>query len=424
MNIIRFALCVVFIASWAGCTKSEETPAKPTTDTAGQTAPVDLPAPPDVASPPADAERSATGLAWKILTPGQGGDKPRKWDTVEVHYAGWTTDGKMFDSSYRRNRPARFGLKGVIPGWTEGLQLMTAGEKRRFWIPTELAYNNQAGKPMGMLVFDVELLSIQKGEDPIPAPEDVAAAPADAQKTPSGLAYKILQPGTGKVKPNEWDRVEVHYTGWSKDGEMFDSSVKRPKPASFALKGVVKGWTEGLQLMTEGTKARFWIPAELAYGDKPTRPGAPAGQLTFDIELLKVIPQPKPPETPADVAAIPANATKTPSGLAYRVLTKGAGKKKPAKTDQVKVHYTGWTTDGRMFDSSVTRGEPAVFPLDRVIKGWTEGVQLMVAGQKNRFWIPADLAYGDKPQSPGAPAGMLVFDVELLEVLGSQPSPN
>ena len=69
-----------------------------------------------------------------------------------------------------------------------------------------------------------------------------------------------------------------------------------------------------------------------------------------------------------------------------------------------------------MFDSSVMRGEPATFPLDGVIKGWTEGLQLLVAGDKARFWIPGELAYGDKPSRPGAPAGTLVFDVELISI--------
>ena len=82
---------------------------------------------------------------------------------------------------------------------------------------------------------------------------------------------------------------------------------------------------------------------------------------------------------------------------------------------EVTVHYTGWTTDGRMFDSSVTRNEPATFPLGRVIKGWTEGVQLMVVGEKRRFWIPGSLAY-DNSTRPGVPKGMLVFDVELLAI--------
>jgi hypothetical protein len=79
----------------------------------------------------------------------------------------------------------------------------------------------------------------------------------------------------------------------------------------------------------------------------------------------------------------------------------------------VKVHYTGWTTDGKMFDSSVTRGQPITFPLDSVIPGWTDGLQVMVVGEKTRFWIPEELAYKGKP---GRPQGMLVFDVELIEI--------
>ena len=91
--------------------------------------------------------------------------------------------------------------------------------------------------------------------------------------------------------------------------------------------------------------------------------------------------------------APPADAKKTASGLAYKVLQPGTGTRHPTATSQVTVHYSGWTTDGKMFDSSVTRGEPATFPLNGVIKGWTEGLQLMVEGEKARFWIPEDLAY-------------------------------
>ena len=119
---------------------------------------------------------------------------------------------------------------------------------------------------------------------------------------------------------------------------------------------------------------------------------------------------------PADVAAAPADAVKTASGLASKVLKKGTGKAMPKATDTVKVHYTGWTTDGKMFDSSVMRGQPASFALNQVIPGWTEGVALMVVGEKRRFWIPGKLAYGETPKRPGAPAGTLVFDVELIEI--------
>ncbi len=377
-----------------------------------------IPPPEHVAAPPSDAETTPSGLAHKLITKGQGTTHPSSWDSVTVHYSGWTTDGKMFDSSVKRGRPATFGLKGVIPGWTEGLQLMVEGEKRRFWIPVELAYNNAPGKPRGMLVFDVELQSIKPGKKPIPAPADVAAAPAAAIKTKSGLAYKVLEEGKGK-SPHAWDRVEVNYTGWMTSGEMFDSSIQRGRPATFGVGQVIKGWTEGLQLMKEGQKSRFWIPGDLAYGDKARRPGAPHGMLVFDVELLKIIPMDKPPEpppVPKDVAQVPKGAQKSASGLAWRVLKKGAGKKMPVDSDRVEVHYSGWTTDGKMFDSSITRGRPASFRVTGVIKGWTEGLKLMVEGEQRRFWIPAELAYGKTPARRGAPAGMLVFDVELLSI--------
>lgn len=121
----------------------------------------------------------------------------------------------------------------------------------------------------------------------IPAPPDVAAPPADAKKTASGLAYKVLQPGKGTKHPTATSSVTVHYTGWTTDGKMFDSSVARKEPATFPLNRVIPGWTEGVQLMVEGEKARFWIPGKLAYGDNP-RPGAPKGMLVFDIELISI----------------------------------------------------------------------------------------------------------------------------------------
>lgn len=117
-------------------------------------------APDDVAAPPADAERTATGLAWKLLVAGQGERRPGPTDLVRVHYTGWKTDGMWFDSSRDRGAPSEFRLNGVIAGWTEGVQLMVEGEQRRFWIPEGLAYRGREGFPSGMLVFDVELIAI------------------------------------------------------------------------------------------------------------------------------------------------------------------------------------------------------------------------------------------------------------------------
>jgi peptidylprolyl isomerase len=239
----------------------------------------------------------------------------------------------------------------------------------------------------------------------LPPPSDVAAPPSDAPKTRSGLASKVLKPGSGQRHPASSDLVTVHYTGWTTDGKMFDSSTGG-SPATFPLDRVIAGWTEGVQLMVEGETRRFWIPEPLAYGGQRD----PRGMLVFDVELLSFTQDPT--QAPPDVKAPPSDAKRTSSGLAYKVITPGTGKRRPTAQSQVTVHYSGWTTDGKLFDSSVARGEPATFPLDGVIAGWTEGLQLMVEGEKTRFWIPENLAYGGRR----APYGMLVFDVELIAI--------
>ena len=257
-----------------------------------------------------------------------------------------------------------------------------------------------------LVLISTAVVAQQPRKEPIPAPSDVAAPPADAEKTASGLAFKVLQKGTGDKRPTTQEMAVVHYSGWTTDGKMFDSSVSRGTPNTFSVGGLIKGFSEGLQLMTVGEKRRFWVPQELAYRGQP---GRPAGMLVFEVELLEILADPSAP--PPDVAAPPSDAKRTPSGLTYKILRPGKGTTHPERRSQVTVHYTGWTTDGKMFDSSVKRGQPASFGLDEVIPGWTEGVQLMVEGEKTRFWIPQRLAYEGKA---GMPAGMLVFDIELI----------
>ena len=234
--------------------------------------------PPDVKAPPADAIKSPSGLASKVIAPGTGITHPGATDVVTVQFTGWKTDGSMFDSTVLRGKAPQFRLNRAMPGLAEGIGLMVQGEKRRLWVPEALANKGQR-EPKGMLVFDVELLSFLN----LDAPADVKAPPADAKHTASGLAYKVLTPGTGARHPGSTSMVTVHYTGWQTDGKRFDSSVERGQPVSFALDEVIKGWTEGLQLMVEGEKARFWIPDTLAYKGQPTRP---QGTLVFDIELI------------------------------------------------------------------------------------------------------------------------------------------
>lgn len=272
-----FALLLgVLLASSPVVASAQETPAPPR--------PQAPPAPSDVAAPPADAAKSPSGLYSRIVQPGSGKEHPGPADIVTVLYTGWTTDGKVFDSSaLRNNRPSRLALTNVLAGWSEGVQLMVVGEKRRLWVPEALAFKGAEGKPKGMCVFDIELVSVEP--NPTAAPPDVAAAPADARKTSSGLAYKVLKDGSGAKHPGQFSKVTVHYTGWTTDGQMFDSSVQRGQPATFSLDGVIKGWTEGVQLMVEGEKTRFWIPEKLAYQGAS---GKPKGVLVFDVELISI----------------------------------------------------------------------------------------------------------------------------------------
>ena len=143
---VTLVLCSLMFAAACSAPPSEEVPR--------------LPAPPDVAAVPADAARTSSNLASKVIQPGTGTRHPRPNSRVTVHYTGWTTDGKMFDSSVARGKPTSFGLDEVISGWTEGVQMMVEGEKRRFWIPGRLAYDGVPGRPHGMLVFDIELIRI------------------------------------------------------------------------------------------------------------------------------------------------------------------------------------------------------------------------------------------------------------------------
>jgi peptidylprolyl isomerase len=242
------------------------------------------PVPEDLTAPPADAQKSSTGLISKMLSPGNGTDKVEPTDIITVHYTGWSAQGRMFDSSVSRGTPGTFPITRVLPGWRECVLLMTPGERRRCWVPQDLAYRGATGRPTGTVVFDIELIETRRS--PSIAPPDVAGPPPDASRTATGLAYKVLRPGTGNTKPQAWSRVTAHYTGWTTDGKMFDTSLTRGMPLTVNLEtDVISGWTEGLQLMVEGERTRFWIPENLAYKGQA---GSPRGMLVFDIELIRI----------------------------------------------------------------------------------------------------------------------------------------
>jgi peptidylprolyl isomerase len=213
-----------------------------------------------------------------------------------------------------------------------------------------------------------------------------------------------LADGTGTERLGPEGLARLRYTVWKSDGKLVQH-IAAPQSVVLGVTKMLPGWGKAVQEMVVGEKRRVWVPHTLSGGKLKE-----GEAMVFDTELLEIIEQ---PVTPTDVAAPPADAKLTPSGLAYKVLRAGTGTEHPKRRSNVVVHYSGWTTDGRMFDSSVLRGQTTEFGLDGVIRGWTEGLQLMVEGEKTRFWIPSNLAYGNDKTKP---QGMLVFDVELVEV--------
>jgi peptidylprolyl isomerase len=264
--------------------------------------------------------------------------------------------------------------------------------------------NGDNALPMISFLF-ATLLAAATPAKPVPPP-DLTTPPADALNAGNGLISKQLVPGKSSEMPSDDDFVKVRYTLWSApDGKLIDF-IAPPQWVVAGLGVMNLGLKQSIEMMHPGEVRRSWIDERAgARGRVP-----PGGRLVADIELLEII---HPPSKPIDVARPPENATVTKSGLAYRVLRKGTGTRHPKASDTVVVHYSGWQTTGYMVDSSVLRGEPTEFPLNAVIPGWREGLQLMVEGEKARFWVPQGLAYKGEA---GKPVGMLVFDIELIKI--------
>jgi peptidylprolyl isomerase len=249
------------------------------------------------------------------------------------------------------------------------------------------------------------------------APADVAAPPEDAKRTESGLAWKRLGQGKGKKSPSGFDTVTVNYTGWTSEGQRFDSSESRGEPLTIPLHHMLPGVAEGLQMMVPGEERRLWIPGKLAYGeagsDVQTAPKQPLGDLVFDIELVSFEEAPAAPPPPKDVAAIPSDAEKSESGLAWRVLKKGVGSEHPKQTSVVDMVYTVWNTQGEAVEGTFLRGGVDTVGISRLVPGWNEGMKLMVEGERRIFWIPEELAFAGRSHRP---SGMLVVDVTLVQI--------
>ena len=342
---------------------------------------------------PADTEIQTTvsGLQYSVLAKGTGEERPKGADTVTVHYTGWLTDGTVFDSSRERGEPARFKLMQVIPGWTEGLALMTTGARYKLTIPYDLAYG-EAGRPpkippKSTLVFDVELLEIDKG------PELPDFAPVtDGKEIGSGVKYETIEPGSGGVISDE-TAVSLEFTVWSTGGRVIESSAIAERPLKAPMGQLPLPFMKAAaSIFRAGGSYRFEVPDGQGI---PVR-GGMDGTTLWHIEVADVLES---VDLPAFDEVTKGEIQTTESGLQIKLLEEGTGES-PEMGESVTVHYAGWLTDGTSFDSSFSRGEASSFRLGRVIKGWNEGLALMKEGGAAYLRIPADLAYGERGSPP------------------------
>lgn len=406
----RYALILLLIA----CQRSNEDSNTPKTTTIGleKKPPVPQIKPKlDPKKPPPDATKTSTGLVYKKLLENPAGKAPSRNDTVLINYTGWkSSDGSTFYTNESLGQPMPLNLSTTSAGFAEAMQLVKQGERVMLWIPPEIGYaTTPQGKPE-MLAYEVEVVGI----DPAPpVPPDLAAPPPEAKALKSGGKLLVLKPGTAE-RPRYIDTVTFDYTAWDSTGRMFDSTEVRKRPATAPPYKQSAVMEEVLTQLGKGSRARFWADSDrLQVGGKTAN--LPAGQLCYEIAIQDFqkaagVPPPAPP----DVKAPPAGAKKSPKGVSYKLLKAGKGGPKPTATDRVKVIYTSWGTDGRMVDSSVLSGQPSLLPLNGTIGGLTDAVPLMSIGDKMRMWIPDELAYKGNPAKP---QGMLVYDVELVEIV-------
>ncbi|MBP9207486.1 MAG: FKBP-type peptidyl-prolyl cis-trans isomerase [Kofleriaceae bacterium] len=360
-----------------------------------------VPAPFPAKAPPADLVATSSGLRYRkgAAAPATeaaiGGN-----DTIVADVTEWNLAGDTVANEHG----GRYQLPQQSAGMAEAMGLLRKGERAVFVIPAALDVPPGGKAASGPRPgADVRLVEIGVTEV-VRAPATPPATPTKAAKAlASGQRYLSLVAGRGRG-PAPIDAVSWRMSAWDGRGRMFISNETGDDAHLVDVSAMPPYLGNLLRTMKAGGRARVWIDSKDHPGwDELVGPGP----ITVEVTLAKVHVM---PPAPADLAP-PASAKKTSGGVSYVVLRRGKGKVHPSDSAQVEVHYTGWTTDGKRFDTSALRDKPQRMTLDSLIPGWREGVQAMVVGDKVRMWIPEALAYAGEE---GAPAGMLVFEVELL----------
>jgi|GEM_PF-463080 len=229
-----------------------------------------------------------SGLLYRVIQNAEG-ILPTAESVAVFDFIGSLVDGEQFNNTFENDQPAIAPLNTLPSGLQEGLMLAPIGSRYEFVLPPDLGYSDNPpyGIPPGaFLIFEIDLLH-SNNYDPIFLNKN--AQREDVTVTESGFQYRILEEGSGAT-PNISSNVSVEYTGTLIYGETFDTSRDTDGPATFNLSGVIDGFAEGVQLMQEGARYEFFLPADLAYGSQPPQNSSlyPGAALIFDVELVSV----------------------------------------------------------------------------------------------------------------------------------------
>lgn len=258
---------------------------------------------------------------------------------------------------------------------------------------------------------------------------------ANVEKLPSGVEYIVVRKGDGKGPfPGPTDQVEVNYEGrLASTGLIFDSSYQRNESATFQLNGLIPGWKDGLQKMQPGDMFMFWIPSAEGYGERGAGMDIPPNSdLMFQVELIKVLPDPWTKVTPWPTES--PGVVRRPSGLEYLVVESGpADSASPTEDDVATINFEGRLESVQKEEgdtaedlrhrsivvSTIGAGEPAHFPVSGVTSGWNELLKLMRKGDHWMVRMPASLMYGDEGDGRVPPGATVIYEVKLEDFTSS-----